>query len=92
MAYLTDINVYAQRDERQDNRAYSNSYSIVYNPQVAYPNAKVSSKTTAESEASTDWGQSSESGFTGKNAQTVLLGLGAIAILAGGAYVAVKML
>jgi hypothetical protein len=92
MAYLNDFNfkVDAQRDERQDNRAWSNSYSIVYNPQVAYPNSKVSSSNTAESKASTDWGQSEENGFTGKNAQTVLIvGVGVV-VVAGAAYLYLK--
>lgn len=90
MALLMDFNVNAQRDERQDNRATSNSYSIVYNPQVAHPGGKISGNNRADSSASTDWGQESNDGFTGKNMQTVLIVGAGLAIAAGAAYIILK--
>lgn len=90
MALLWDVNVNAQRDERQDNRAWSNSYSIVYNPQIAHPGATISGNNRADSSASTDWGQSESNGFTGKNAQNVLIVGTVLAVAAGAAYVILK--
>ena len=90
MAFFTDINVNAQQDRRVDSRAFQtvNAYSIVYNPQIAHPGATISgNKNTADSNAKADWEQSSETGFTGKNAQTVLIaGIGIVAVV-GAAYV-----
>ena len=90
MAILADLNVYANQDKRTDARSFQtvNAYSIVYNPQIAHPGATISgNKNTADSNARADWEQSSESGFTGKNAQTVLIAGIGIVTVAAAAYI-----
>lgn len=91
MALLWDMNVNAQRDERQDNRSWtsSNTSSMVYSPIFAFDSsvmgnsadASATSKTSSEKEAGT-------SGITGDNIQNVALIGGAALVAVGIAYVA----
>jgi len=93
MAYLNDFVVSANRDQRQDNRKFvnANAYTITYAPYIAYPGSTISgNKLSPESSANANLTDSIQSGFTGKNAQTVLVvGIG-MALLVGAAYVYLK--
>ena len=77
----TDIN--AQRDERQDNRAWTTSQanSYTYAPIFAFDSSVMgnTARSNASAEASAQF--SDEQGFTGKNAQTTMIALGAVGIL-----------
>lgn len=93
MALLYDMNIYAQQDKRTDSRAYTSSQanSYTYAPIYAYNSSVMGNTAKSNADAQTDAKFSEESGFTGKNAQTVLLGLGAAAIVAGAVYVFIKV-
>ena len=93
MGLLWDINtnVNAQRDERQDNRSLSQSYSTVIAPIFAGENSKVyGNSADATSKASTDAKNSKEDGFTGGNAQNTLIAGGIVLGAAGLIYVLLK--
>lgn len=86
------MNVYANQDKRQDNRNTTSSVSVVYAPQIAHPGATIAgNKTSSEASATSDWKQSDEQGFTGKNAQTTLIvGIAAVAVVGGAVFLLKK--
>ena len=91
MALLWDVNVNAQRDERQDNRSFSQSNSYTIAPIFAAENSSVwGNSADSAATAKTDAKNSKEDGFTGGNAQNTLITLGVAAGAAGLIYILLK--
>jgi hypothetical protein len=86
MGYLWDINTSLGVDSRQDNRNFSQANSYTFAPIYAFDSNVVGN--TAKSNAESDQRTSSEQGFTGKNAQTVLI-VAVIAVIGGAAAYAI---
>ena len=91
MALLADMNIYAQRDERQDNRSFSQSNSYTIAPIFAAENSSVwGNSADSSATAKTSAKNSKEDGFTGGNAQnTLIAGIVVIAVVGTG-YVLLK--
>jgi len=93
MAYLWEVNVNAQRDERQDNRklVYTNANSYTQANIYAINSSVMGNTAKSSASAETDAKFSDEQGFTGKNAQTAIIGVGVAVAAAGLVYALVKI-
>ena len=89
---LWKLNATANVDSRQDNRAWTTSQanSYTYAPIIAFDSSVMGNSASSKASAETDAKFSDENGFTGKNAQTTMIALGAVGILAIGGIILLK--
>jgi len=81
----------AQRDERQDNRNYSQANAYTYAPIIAFESSVWGNEAGSSATAKTDSKQSKEDGFTGGNAQNVLVaGVVVTAVVLGATFLLKK--
>jgi hypothetical protein len=93
MGLLYDMNLNAYFDSRQDNRNFStsNANSYTFAPIYAFDSSVMGNSAKSNASAESELRASNEQGFTGKNAQTVLIALGIAVIGVGAVYAATKL-